>query len=396
MSKLNFLLLLNAYSDSRSSNSPQKQNFKWTKELNSFPVLNPISESISLAPGQSISLISGVRALNQDNTTEYSIAPVSGSTTQYRLSWVTGTAPNFRTPRSIGADATTEVSVSVNGPVATFDGSAVGTVAAYFSGTLGGMTTPVTIVADNLGTAGNSINIALDGFSDVNTLIAGWNTDNPDATVTLTSGDGTQIATGGSFQFANGEDSTPFNLGGVSVGDNVIIGNNFNQLNRGQFSIISLTNTTFSVVNASAVNEGPIILGSGYSDQVQVFSAAGVQVGDTIKISGGFSPVSWGSYEILQVSAESLVFSSVNALPTEGPITTQAIAIYSDAKQLVYVECDQPCILTINGVATDAIEPFISGSSSSPGVFLRKSTIYSMSIANSSINTANIFFACCE
>jgi hypothetical protein len=314
----------------------------------------------------------------------------------YTLSAVAGTLPNFRTPRTTGAGATTQLIATVNGPLVTFSGASIGITAATFIGTISGMATSVTITANVLGTGGNAIVITPDGTSNVTQLIATWNTANPSNTVTLSSGDGTQIPTGGSFTFSGGTNSTALNLSGVIAGDNVVIGSNFNVSNQGQFIILASTSTSFTIANPIGVNEGPIALGSGFAAQLQIFSADNVQVGDFIKISGGFSAVTLGTYEITQVSANSLTFSSVNLLPTEGPVTTEAIAIYSDAKSLVYVECDQPCSLIINGVVTDAIEPFICPCEKSPGIFLRKSTIYSMSVLNPGIIPANLFFASCE
>jgi hypothetical protein len=63
---------------------------------------------------------------------------------------------------------------------------------ASFVGQVAGMTTDVTINADVAGTAGN-ITLNGDGSSTVSDLILAWNTTNPGNTVTLASGDGTQI-----------------------------------------------------------------------------------------------------------------------------------------------------------------------------------------------------------
>lgn len=66
-------------------------------------------------------------------------------------------------------------------------------VAAFFTGQVAGMTTDVTIVADNEGTAGNSVSLPFDGTDDIDTAISDWNLANPGNTVTLTDGDGSQI-----------------------------------------------------------------------------------------------------------------------------------------------------------------------------------------------------------
>lgn len=566
MSKFSLSVYLNAYSDAFPSNNPGMNNFKWNRDLNSIFVNNPTNLAAQVVPGKTLSLFSGMRTLLQDTTTQYSIGLAPLQTSIYALTWVGGTAPNFRTPRVTGADATTQVNVAVNGPIVTFT-SSPGTKAS-FTGLIPGMILSVTLTANNVGSAGNSIVLAGDGTSSINTLISNWNTANPsnqvtltsgngtqvpDAgtyasytgtplgastpvvitanvlgtngntvlltgngtstisalisawntanmsnQVTLTSGDGTQIPAGGiaasytgeptgltspitltamntgtvgnsaaligdgtssidtliaNFNINNpsnmisltaglggqipvfgqvmnliggvnpavitlsgafdadivltgGSTATPFNLisGGVVVGDNVIIGSNFNPLNQGTFQVIAVTSTSFTVENLTGVNEGPIVLGSGFASQISIFGSAGVQVGDTLVISGGFSAAIQGSYEITAVSAESVQFSSTSLLPSQGPVTTEAITIYSNAKTLVYIESDSILDVILNGVDIGQIEPFMISNAALPslpqqavpGIFMLKSTVWSLSVTNNGLNTANIYFAAVE
>jgi hypothetical protein len=196
---------------------------------------------------------------------------------------------------------------------------------------------------------------------------------------------------------------TLFSLAGVSVGDFVSIGNLFNILNQGTFQIIAKTAASFTIENPVAVNEGPITLGAGFASQIAIFSAAGVQINDTLVISSGFSQATWGSYEITAVYAESLEFSSTAALPQETGILSQP-AIYSNAKSLVYLESDSALNVIVNGVTVASLEPFIIPNASQPsfpptivpGPFLLKATVYSLSVQNSGINPANVFFAAVE
>lgn len=318
MAKLVFSIFLNAYEDKHSSNSPNRSNYKWYRDTNGILANNPDSLQFTLAPGETREIFSGERALTQDGTTRYSVAPVQFSTNLYTLTWVGGTNPTFRTARTTGADATTGVQVTINGTVVTFS-SVYG---------------------------------------------------------------------------------TPFNLisGGVVVGDYVTIGNLFNIANQGQWQIISLTATSFSVVNAFGVSEGPYELSSGFASQVSIYSAAGVQVGDTLSITGGFSPVTQGSYKVTMVTNTYVQFSSLGLLPTEGPITTEDISVYFMAKKLIYLESDQHVTLDINGITGDEIVPLIGCDCNppSPGVFMRTSTIFSLSLSNVSTSTARLFLASIE
>ena len=316
MPNFNFLVFLNSYSDSNSSNNPSLNNFKWDREVDGLSANNPHSSAFSLAPGETRMIFNGSRTLAQDNTTQYSIALKPLTSNTYVLSAVGGALPNFRAPRSPGADATTQITATINGPLVTFS------------------------------------------------------------------------STGG----------TPLDLisGGVQVGDLVRLGNLFNQLNQGEQKIVSLSATSFTIINELGVAEGPITLGSGFASQLQIYSAAGVQVNDTLVISGGFSPVTQGSYKVASVAANYLEFYSTDILPQEGPITTQAIAIYIAAKKFVYLESDQHTSMILNGVSGNEIEPFIEGTNIQPGVFLRSSTIYSLSVTNNSSNPANLFLASVE
>jgi hypothetical protein len=316
MPNLNFLVFLNAYSDANSSNNPSLNNFKWDREIRGLPVNNPQSFPFTLAPGETKTLFNGSRALAQDGSTQYSIALKALTSNTYILSNSGGTAPNFRTPRVPGADATTQITVTLNGPIAIFT-STGGTALSLISG-------------------------------------------------------------------------------GVVVGDYVRIGNLFNPANQGEFKILSLSATSFTVENELAAAEGPITLGSGFASQLQIYSALGVQVGDTLIISGGFSAVTQGSYKVTSVGAEFLEFYSTDVLPQEGPITTESIAIYSEAKQLVYMESDQNCSMNINGSAAGEIQPIVINNSVQPGVFMRTSVMYSMTVTNNSTDPANLFLASAE
>lgn len=76
---------------------------------------------------------------------------------------------------------------------ADLDGQGVAGVAAFFTGQAAGMTTDVTITADNEGTAGNSIALMFDGSTSIDDALDAWNLANPSNTASLTSGDGSQI-----------------------------------------------------------------------------------------------------------------------------------------------------------------------------------------------------------
>lgn len=313
MSKLNFIVYLNTYSDACASNNPSLSNFKWTREITGIPAQNPISEALTLAPGESKNLFSGVRALDSDAATEWEIALKPLSTHTYRLSGIAGNLPNFRTPRAIAIDATTEVTTVTNGPIVTFN---------FTDGTL------------------------------------------PD-------------------------------LSSVVVGDACRIGDQFNQLNQGEFKVLAKTATSFTIENQVAYNE-TVVLGADFEDQIQIYSAAGVQIGDTVIINSGFSLVTQGAYKVTGVAANFIEFYSTALLPQETAILSPGLAVYSAAKSLIYLETDQKVAVRVNGSLVSNMEPFIINDTARPGVFMLKSTVYSLDVQNMSTNTASMYMATVE
>lgn len=182
---------------------------------------------------------------------------------------------------------------------------------------------------------------------------------------------------------------------GVNVGDLVSLGAAFNATNQGVFKILSITATSLSLENASG-SEEIVVLGAFFAQELEIFSSSGVQVGDTAKISGGFSPVSRESFEITAVYPDRIEFFSPKTLPEELNVLTDDINIYSSAKKFIYIESSDKLTLTINGTSQVTIEPFVEVSGNKPGMYFQKSTIWSLSCNNDSINTATVYVAAIE
>lgn len=188
-------------------------------------------------------------------------------------------------------------------------------------------------------------------------------------------------------------------VGGVVVGDDVRLGNLFNPVNRGKFKVLARTATSLTIENDSGQAEGPITLGAGFADQLSVFSAAGVQVGDKVDLVAGFSSVSFGTYEITDVSPDYIEIYSPEALPVETAVSNNpaAFVIYRDAKQFVYIESNKKLEVKVNGSATpNSIEPMQAGTSNVPGMFMSSSSLKSLEVTNKSMETATIFYVTAE
>lgn len=186
---------------------------------------------------------------------------------------------------------------------------------------------------------------------------------------------------------------------GVVVGDEVRIGAGFNASNQGKYKLLSLTATSFSVENEIGVAEGPVTLGASFAEQIRIYSAAGVQIGDKLEVLAGFSPVSQNTYEITDVADDYVEFFSLDSLPEESNIANSptAITIYREAKSLLYVESDAKLQITIDGSATpQVIEPMFAGKDKQQAFFLYTGTMRSVSIKNLAKTASNVFYVTAE
>ena len=195
---------------------------------------------------------------------------------------------------------------------------------------------------------------------------------------------------------------TVFDLitGSVQVGDEVRIGSVFNANNQGKFKILAFDATSFTIENEIGQAEGPITLGAAFADEINIFSQAGVQVGDKLDIVDGFSSVTFGTYEITDVSHDYLEIFSGESLPTESAVSNNpdALLIYRDAKKFLYIESDQKLDIKLNGstTVTNEIIPMNAGTEKKPGLFMSSASIKSAEIINKSQSVASIFYFTAE
>lgn len=188
-------------------------------------------------------------------------------------------------------------------------------------------------------------------------------------------------------------------VGGVVVGDEVRIGSLFNSANRGKFKVLARTATSLTIENSSGIAEGPITLGGGFADQLDIFSSAGVQVGDKVDIVAGFSSVTFGTYEITDASPNYIEIYSLSALPAETGISNSpsALSIFRSLKSFVYIESNKKLEIKIDGSATpNGLEPMSAGTALKPGVFMCSASMKSLEIKNLSQDAADIFYVTAE
>lgn len=192
--------------------------------------------------------------------------------------------------------------------------------------------------------------------------------------------------------------SGDFSLAGVQVGDVVFIPgistgdaiNSFNPNNVGFWTVLAVTATKLTLRRPvgeafSGVAESVTPVSA---DELIIFSASGVQVGDTLEVSSGFSVVSQKSYQISAVTDEWVEFTSTENLPLEtGVVPTAAgMSFYSDAKSFVWVEVDQDAVVRVNGDSgnTQRLSPRVSGDADGVAHYSKWGPTWSLAVLNRS------------
>lgn len=120
MALLNFYISRLCYSDVNPSQSPKQRNFDFLSSTTGLSVSNPISETISVLPGQTVLLQSTSRAINSSlASSQFSVSLPKSGTDLARLRWTgTGPTPGFRAGRSINHSAATTYSAARMSPSA--------------------------------------------------------------------------------------------------------------------------------------------------------------------------------------------------------------------------------------------------------------------------------------
>ena len=178
----------------------------------------------------------------------------------------------------------------------------------------------------------------------------------------------------------------------VIFGDVIVLGNSFDVFNRGRFKVLNSTVNSITFENIVGVAEN-ITLSD--SSDLQIFSADGVQVGQKVKISAGFSVYSQDVYEITEVLPDSIEFNSGKQLPEEDDILSQ-IVVYKNSKSIIYLEYDKQCTLIVNGVERKGLKPLSIGTKKTSGIALEVSDIYSAEIKNESLDQMNVLMITAE
>jgi hypothetical protein len=199
-------------------------------------------------------------------------------------------------------------------------------------------------------------------------------------------------------------------LTGVVVGDTMRINGAlsydtgpyaFSGSNAGLWTILAVSGTTVQASRPvgqafNGVTESVAVA----TNDVQFYSASGVQIGDSVAISGTFSSASQRTYSLAGVTPNTFDFISAMPLPIESGLTYAAnsLAFYIGAKHVVYLECDQDAVVRFNEDSSDnnKVTPILVGDPSLIGYLSKYGETYRMTVVNKSVNPLNIKYFLAE
>lgn len=192
---------------------------------------------------------------------------------------------------------------------------------------------------------------------------------------------------------------------GVVAGDTVFVphtttgdtANVLSVLNAGFWQVLAVISPThlslarFPGEDFEATGESQVLAADA---QFQAFSTSGVQVGDRVDISAGFSTTTRKTFEVVNVTAKFFEVISTTPLPPEVAITPGAsgMVFYTDSKSFLYIEADQECAVRVNGSTdnTQRLSPVEAANPDKPGVYMKRGPSWSLSIINRASVTLNV------
>lgn len=90
----------------------------------------------------------------------------------------------------------------------------------------------------------------------------------------------------------------------------------------------------------------------------------------------------------IDLNEETVQKSTVSASSTEALFSVSA----SDAKKIIYLEVTAECDIIVNGVTESTVKPLVIGTEIKNGVFLKTSSIESLSIVNNSLEDLEVYY----
>lgn len=197
----------------------------------------------------------------------------------------------------------------------------------------------------------------------------------------------------------------------VQVGDDIFIphtttgdtANVVSVLNAGFWRVLGKTsNTNITLIRPTGQDfEGvtqTVTLSS--NAQFRAFSQAGLQVGDSLDITSGFSTSTRKTFKVLTVTDVFVEFLSTTPLPSESGVlpTATGMQFFSHAKSFLYIEGNQECAVRVNGDTTNThrLSPADASDANSVAQYMRRGPTWSLTVVNLSPVTLSVTVIDCE
>lgn len=228
-----------ASNDSPSNSNPQRRFWDWSRSVTGLTVNNPDSNSGTLAPGSSITLMDNVVSTALDGTTTFSVALSSiDSGTRYRYTWTGGTNPALRTNRGL----------TLSGSSVTFAINANSTVTVTTAGSFSGVVVGDTVFVPHTSTgdSANVLSLANAGFWTVIGVVSSTE-------IQMSRAEGESFsATAETISLTSNSQFVAFaSSGGVQVGDKAAVNSPF--ATQGVLTVDRVTPSWFEVLSSSAI-----------------------------------------------------------------------------------------------------------------------------------------------
>lgn len=182
---------------------------------------------------------------------------------------------------------------------------------------------------------------------------------------------------------------------GTTTGDSA---GPFDPLNEGEWVVLSKDNdnVVLQLARPTGVDfagYGEVVVATADS-QLLAYSSAGVQVGQVVDISDGFSATTQKSYTVERVTPTWFEVISTSPLPVAEVAVpgVSGMLFYSDSKRFVKVEVDREAVIRLNGDDSNynKLSPWVAGSTSQVAEFVKVGPTWSLVIVNKSAVTMNV------
>lgn len=201
-------------------------------------------------------------------------------------------------------------------------------------------------------------------------------------------------------------------FGVVQVGDVIFIPDTttgdaaapFNPLNTGYWSVLAVDGAGAWVQLARPTGAGflayPETVAVTANAQVLAYGAAGVQVGDSVNLSAGFTAPVQGAYQIVAVTSKWFEVVATQPLPSAISATPGAAGfqVYTSAKRYVRFEADQSCCIRLNGDTgnSNQLTPWAPADPDQTASYEKVGPCWSATVVNLSSQSLNILFLSAE